>query len=152
MSNHNLSPNPVENCPFCKIASGSTPSYSVFKDSTSFAFLDRRPVFEGHCLLIPVNHYETLSDLPLDLVEPLFTNAKLIASAVQEGMKAEGTFVAINNRISQSVPHLHIHIVPRRHGDGLRGFFWPRHAYSTEQEALVARDAIVSAISRTRPQ
>ena len=150
MSNRNLYETAVQNCSFCGIASGSTLSYSVFNDSTCFAFLDKRPVFEGHCLLIPLKHCETLADLHQDLVVPLFRNAQLISAAVQEGMKAEGTFVAINNRISQSVPHLHIHIVPRRHGDGLRGFFWPRRTYATEKEALAARDAIVTAISRTK--
>jgi histidine triad (HIT) family protein len=136
-----------EECAFCKIAKGETPSYSVFRDSACFAFLDRRPLFEGHCLLIPLRHFETLSDLPEYLVGPLFTNAKLLATAVQSATKADGTFVAINNRISQSVPHLHIHIVPRRHGDGLRGFFWPRRTYANEQDVLAIRDAISSAMS-----
>ena len=93
------------------------------------AFLDRRPLFPGHCLLVPKTHYETLTDLPQQLVTDLFTNAQVLARAVEKAMEAEGTFVAINNRISQSVPHLHVHVVPRRRNDGLRGFFWPRQGY-----------------------
>jgi histidine triad (HIT) family protein len=136
-----------EECAFCKIAKGETSSFSVFRDSTCFAFLDRRPLFEGHCLLIPIRHFETLLDLPEDLVGPLFTNAKHLAEAVQTATKADGTFVAINNRISQSIPHLHIHIVPRRQGDGLRGFFWPRRTYANEHDVIAIQDAILSAMS-----
>ena len=97
------------------------------------AFLDRRPLFPGHCLLVPKTHYETLTDLPQQLVTDLFTNAQVLARAVEKAMEAEGTFVAINNRISQSVPHLHVHVVPRRRNDGLRGFFWPRQGYRDEE-------------------
>ncbi len=91
----------------------------MFEDAVSLAFLDHRPLFPGHSLLVPKNHYETLNDLPAELIEPLFTNARLMARAVEQAMEAEGTFIAINNRISQGVPHLHIHIVPRRKKDGL---------------------------------
>jgi len=112
----------------------------VLEDERSAAFLDQRPLFPGHCLLIPRDHYETLIDLPPELVGPLFQNARLLARAVEVGLGAEGSFVAINNRVSQSVPHLHIHIVPRRKGDGLRGFFWPRQRYASEAEmAEIAR-------------
>ncbi len=122
----------------------------MFKDSVSMAFLDKRPLFHGHCLLIPLEHYETLTDLPEDLIKPIFTNAKLIAAAVKKGLKADGTFIAINNKISQSVPHLHIHIVPRRHGDKLRGFFFPRIAYHSEENAAEVQRAIVSVISELK--
>ena len=116
----------IGECDFCAIVNGDVPRCIVFQDDTSIAFLDRKPVFLGHCLLIPKIHYETISDLPDDLVGPLFRNAKMIAKAVQLGLSSGGTFMAINNKVSQSVPHLHIHIVPRKYGDGLRGFFWPR--------------------------
>ena len=114
----------------------------VFEDEVSIAFLDHRPLFPGHTLLAPKEHYETLTDMPGELVGPLFTNARRLARAVEQGMAAEGTFVAINNRVSQSVPHLHIHIVPRRKGDGLRGFFWPRQKYKDDNEIHRTQDAI----------
>ncbi len=106
----------------------------MLEDEHSLAFLDRRPLFPGHCLLIPKRHFNTLLDLPPDLVASLFQNAQRVARALESGLGAEGSFIAINNRVSQSVPHLHIHIVPRRRKDGLKGFFWPRHAYRDEAE------------------
>jgi histidine triad (HIT) family protein len=106
----------------------------VFEDNISVAFLDSRPLFPGHCLLIAKAHYETFADLPGNLIGPLFSNAQRLAAAVKNAMSAEGTFVAINNTVSQSVPHFHIHIVPRRRKDGLRGFFWPRNPYASEDE------------------
>ena len=119
----------------------------VFEDAVSIAFLDSRPLFPGHSLLIPKQHYETLADLPKDLVGPFFSNAQLLSRAVERAMQAEGTFVAINNRVSQSVPHLHVHIVPRRKKDGLRGFFWPRQAYRDEQQMSAAQKAIQAALA-----
>jgi histidine triad (HIT) family protein len=121
-------------CIFCKVVTGELAARTVFEDEVSVAFLDHRPVFPGHCLLIPKKHFETLSDLPLDQVGPLFRNAQLLARAVESGLEADGTFVAMNNRVSQSVPHLHVHIVPRRRKDGLKGFFWPRNPYKGEEE------------------
>ncbi|HEV2113541.1 MAG TPA: HIT family protein, partial [Terriglobales bacterium] len=100
----------------------------------SFAFLDHRPLFPGHLLFITKSHIATLFDLPDSLLSPVFANVRLLSGAVMQGMRAEGTFVAINNRVSQSVPHFHVHIVPRRKGDGLKGFFWPRRAYKNDQE------------------
>jgi histidine triad (HIT) family protein len=117
-------------CLFCEIAAGRTPAAIVFEDEHAIAFLDHRPLFHGHVLLIPRQHVETLGDVPGSLIAPFFSNAQRLTQAVELGMEAQGTFVAINNRVSQSVPHLHIHIVPRRKGDGLRGFFWPRTKYS----------------------
>src|SRR5690242_14158887 len=122
-------------CIFCQVASGATESLVVYDDERTLAFLDHRPLFPGHCLLIPKEHYETLSDLPPELIEPLFSAAQRLARAVETGMGAEGSFVAINNRVSQSVPHLHIHIVPRRRKDGLKGFFWPRARYESPAAA-----------------
>ncbi len=133
-------------CAFCQVASGGGGSLIVYEDEDTLAFLDHRPVFPGHCLLIPRAHYETLADLPAELIEPLFSAAQRLAWAVEKGMRAEGSFVAINNRVSQSVPHLHIHIVPRRKKDGLRGFFWPRVPYATPEAAEEARQAIVAAL------
>jgi histidine triad (HIT) family protein len=133
-------------CKFCQIAAHALPSYSVFEDSISFAFLDNRPLFPGHVLLIPKQHFETLADLPADLTGGFFRNVQLLAQAVEQGMQAEGTFVAINNRVSQSVPHLHVHIVPRRKKDGLRGFFWPRNAYKDAEQMKEAQAAIRSAM------
>lgn len=135
-----------DDCKFCKIICGEVQSYVVFEDKVSLAFLDRRPLVPGHCLLVPREHYKTMIDLPAALIAPLFINAKLLAQAVVEGLDAEGSFVAINNRVSQSVPHLHIHIVPRRRKDGLKGFFWPRQAYKDEDAILKVQNVIRSAI------
>ena len=131
-------------CRFCEIVAGNLKAAIVFEDSISVAFLDERPLFEGHCLLITRAHYETFLDLPRDLIGPLFLNAQHLAAAVQSGMRAEGTFMAINNKVSQSVPHFHMHVVPRRKGDGLRGFFWPRRRYQTEEELLAVQKALSS--------
>ena len=133
-------------CKFCQIASHALASYSVFEDSISLAFLDNRPLFPGHVLLIPKQHFETLGDLPADLIGGFFRNVQVLARAVEQGMQAEGTFVAINNRVSQSVPHLHVHIVPRRKKDGLRGFFWPRNVYKDDEQMREAQEAIRRAI------
>ena len=133
-------------CKFCQIAAHVPPSYVVFEDSISLAFLDNRPLFPGHILLIPKQHFETLADLPVDLSGGFFRNVQLLAQAVEQGMQAEGTFVAVNNRVSQSVPHLHVHIVPRRKKDGLRGFFWPRNTYKDEEQMKETQEAIRSAI------
>lgn len=134
-------------CKFCGIASQTLPSAVVFEDALSIAFLDTRPLFPGHTLLIPKQHYETLGDLPPDLIGPFFQNAQRLADAIERAMEAEGTFVAINNRVSQSVPHLHVHIVPRRKKDGLRGFFWPRQTYASEAEMKAAQSAIRAALA-----
>ncbi|GAC1534121.1 MAG: hypothetical protein NVS3B12_14410 [Acidimicrobiales bacterium] len=121
-------------CLFCEIVGGAA-AQRVWEDKTTVAFLDIRPVFPGHTLVVPRLHVETLSDLPAGGVEPFFATVRLIAGAVERGLDAGGTFVAINNRVSQSVPHLHCHIVPRTKGDGLRGFFWPRRRYAGDAEA-----------------
>jgi histidine triad (HIT) family protein len=134
-------------CKFCQIASRALASAIVFEDSVSLAFLDNRPLFPGHLLLIPKHHYETLQDLPADLIGTFFKNVQLLARAVESGMNAEGSFVAINNRVSQSVPHLHVHIVPRRKKDGLRGFFWPRQPYKDDAEMQQAQAAIQNALT-----
>ncbi|PYS22025.1 MAG: HIT family protein [Acidobacteria bacterium] len=136
-----------EACLFCTMSHTANLVRIVFEDDVSIAFLDHRPVFPGHCLLIPKKHFETLADLPADLIEPFFKNVQLLATAVEAGLLADGTFVAMNNKVSQSVPHLHVHVVPRRRKDGLRGFFWPRNKYETEAAADLAQSAIREAIS-----
>ena len=135
-------------CAFCSIVRSETQSYNVFEDDISLAFLDKRPLFPGHCLLIPKSHYETLIDLHASLVAPLFQNAQLLARAIEKGLQAEGTFVAINNRVSQSVPHVHIHIVPRHKKDGLKGFFWPRQHYKDEATILSIQSTLQTTIAR----
>ncbi len=133
-------------CTFCRIARGELGAQMIFEGPRFLAFLDHSPLFPGHCLLVPREHYETLLDLPPELGSALFPEAQRLARAVERGMKAEGIFMAINNRISQSVPHLHMHIVPRRRKDGLRGFFWPRYRYANEEEMIAVREAIVAAL------
>jgi histidine triad (HIT) family protein len=123
-------------CAFCRIVRGeSDDALIVLDDDRTLAFLDHRPLFPGHALLIPREHIETLPDLPDELLPELFSNARLLARAMEEGLGADGSFVAINNRVSQSVPHLHVHVAPRRRKDGLRGFFWPRHKYESDAQA-----------------
>jgi len=134
-------------CLFCKIAASEVRACLVFEDEVSLAFLDHRPVFPGHCLLIPKAHFETLTDLPEDLIGPFFKNVQLLSRAVESAMEAHGTFVAMNNRVSQSVPHLHTHIVPRRRKDGLKGFFWPRQPYKSEEEAESVQEKIRKAVA-----
>ena len=133
-------------CIFCKVVNKELAATVVFEDELSMAFLDHRPLFQGHCLLVPKQHFETLSDLPCELIKPLFEKTQLLSRAVETAMKAQGTFVAMNNRISQSVPHLHIHIVPRRKGDGLKGFFWPRTKYPDQAEMAAVQKLIESEI------
>ncbi len=133
-------------CVFCSIVAGDTPAHVVASDDDTLAFLDTRPVFPGHVLLVPRGHHETLTDLPAAMVAPLFDAARRLARAVETGMDAHGTFVAMNNRVSQSVPHLHVHVVPRRRKDGLRGFFWPRQRYASKEEMAEVAARIRAAI------
>ena len=120
----------------------------VLDDSDVVAFLDARPVFKGHVLVLPRQHYETLASLPPDLVGPLFTRVRRVSAVMPEALGAQGSFVGLNNTVSQSVPHVHVHVVPRTRGDGLRGFFWPRQKYADDAEAEVfaskLRDALAA--------
>jgi histidine triad (HIT) family protein len=133
-------------CPFCRIRDGAEPSHIVLDEADVLAFLDQRPLFPGHVLVIPRAHYATLADLPVALTGPLFAAAQRVSAAVMAAMGADGTFVALNNVVSQSVPHIHMHVVPRRRKDGLRGFFWPRQRYASESDmafvAALIRDAV----------
>lgn len=130
-------------CLFCRIVEGTEDAYRVLDDEVAHAFLDIRPLFPGHVLCVPKLHVETLADLPADLVGPLFSRAQLLCRALTDALGCAGSFVAVNNIVSQSVPHLHIHVVPRNRKDGLRGFFWPRTRYDSPQdaEAMAARIA-----------
>jgi histidine triad (HIT) family protein len=132
-------------CVFCQIVTGQRPAHVVLESAHALAFLDARPVFPGHSLLVPRDHHETLRDLPAPLVGELFGDAQRLAVAVEEGMGADGTFVAMNNRVSQSVPHFHVHVVPRRRKDGLRGFFWPRQRYQDDEDMSVVAARIRAA-------
>jgi len=134
-------------CLFCEIASGARPAAVFFESPEALAFLDHRPLFPGHALLIPKTHIETLTDLPAAGIGPLFTIAQRLAQAMETALAAEGSFVAINNRVSQSVPHLHIHVVPRKKKDGLKGFFWPRGKYSSEEEMEAVRQKLEQAMA-----
>ena len=122
----------VKGCVFCQILAGELPAHVVLDDEVCRAFLDRTPLFHGHVLVVPRDHVITLADLPADLVGPYFSRVQHIARAMPAALGAEGTFVAMNNVVSQSVPHLHTHVVPRKKGDGLKGFFWPRTKYASD--------------------
>lgn len=134
-------------CVFCAIVSGSTVASIVLDTPSAVGFLDARPVFKGHVLVVPRTHVETLTDLPGARVGDFFGQVQRVARAVESGLGAGGTFVAINNRVSQSVPHLHVHVIPRTKGDGLRGFLWPRRRYADEAEAAAYRDRIAAALA-----
>lgn len=131
------------NCAFCAIAAGEKSAAIVYQDDLVIAFLDARPLFPGHLLVVPVPHVETLGQLSDDLALPLLRVARAAARAMESALGAQGSFVANNNRVSQSVPHLHVHVIPRSKGDGLRGFFWPRVDYPDD----ATRDAIAAALS-----
>jgi histidine triad (HIT) family protein len=122
-------------CTFCGVVSGLVPAHRVLDDDTVVAFLDARPLFRGHVLVVPRRHAETLTDLTENELGPFFARVRRTARAVEHAMGATGSFVGANNRVSQSVPHFHVHVVPRNRKDGLRGFFWPRTRYADEAEA-----------------
>jgi histidine triad (HIT) family protein len=137
----------VDGCVFCGIAAGEVPAQLVLDEPAVVAFLDARPLFPGHVLVLPREHHETLADLPPGLVEPLFSQVRRISAVMPAALGAQGTFVAANNVVSQSVPHLHVHVVPRTRGDGLRGFFWPRHRYGSDEEAAACAQRLRDALS-----
>jgi histidine triad (HIT) family protein len=129
-------------CVFCQIARGELPAERVAENESAVAFLDTRPVFPGHVLVVPRAHAETLGDLEPAAIGPFFAFVQKVTRAVERGMQADGSFVAMNNRVSQSVPHLHVHVVPRKKKDGLKGFFWPRQKYASDVEMQAVGDRI----------
>jgi histidine triad (HIT) family protein len=136
----------VTDCVFCRIVEGSVPSFEVLRTEHAVAFLDIRPVFVGHTLVVPPVHLDTFPDLPTNALSGYFAEVQRLSIAVPAALEAQGTFVAMNNVVSQSVPHLHTHVVPRTRGDGLRGFFWPRRKYSegeAERTAAAIREALL---------
>ena len=137
----------MNDCVFCRIIAGEVSAHFVLEDEATVAFLDARPVFKGHVLVVPRQHYETLGDLPPAGVGPLFEPVRQLSVAVPAALGAQGTFVALNNVVSQSVPHLHVHAVPRSRKDGLRGFFWPRQRYASEDEAADFARRIAAALA-----
>jgi len=135
-------------CAFCQMVQGELATKVVFEDELTFAFLDKNPLFRGHCLVIPKKHYETLMDLPVDLIGPVFSRVQLVSRGVQKATGSDGIFNAINNRVSQSVPHVHVHVIPRKTKDGLKGFFWPRQGYESEDQAKEIQRSIKRALSQ----
>ncbi|HEY3358411.1 MAG TPA: HIT family protein [Polyangia bacterium] len=133
-------------CLFCSIVAGGVPAARVLDDELCVAFLDARPLMKGHVLVVPRAHHETLLELPAATLPALFTTVQRLVAAVTTGLGAEGAFVALNHKVSQSVPHLHVHVVPRRKGDGLRGFFWPRGRYESDAEAAEVAQRIAAAL------
>ncbi|MEV4655420.1 HIT family protein [Micromonospora sp. NPDC049301] len=142
----------MSGCVFCGIVAGEVPAFRVADEPDGVAFLDTRPVFAGHVLVVPRVHLVTLAELPADLLPGYFALVQRLAVAVETGLGAGGTFVAMNNKVSQSVPHLHTHVVPRTRGDGLRGFFWPRTRYPSDQDAEDIAARVSAALPRpSRP-
>ncbi|MEU1751292.1 HIT family protein [Micromonospora matsumotoense] len=137
----------MSGCVFCGIVAGDVPAFRVADEPDGVAFLDTRPVFKGHVLVVPRAHLVTLTDLPAADLAGYFGLVQRLAAAVESGLGAGGTFVAMNNRVSQSVPHLHTHVVPRTKGDGLRGFFWPRTRYADDAEAQSFADRVAAALA-----
>jgi histidine triad (HIT) family protein len=139
-----------QDCAFCAIVGGEAAAQVVFEDEVSLAFLDNRPLFPGHSLLVPREHREAIWDLGDELLSALFSNARLLSVAVREAMDAQGAFVAANNLVSQSVPHFHVHVVPRNRKDGLRGFFWPRRKYEDDEHAVRTAKAIRGTVAKLK--
>ncbi len=135
----------ADQCVFCAIVAGTTDAHYVFRDTIATGFLDKRPLFPGHVLVVPNEHHETLPDLPELLIEPLFTRVRRVAEVLRHPFGAPGSFVAMNNVVSQSVPHLHVHVVPRTRGDGLRGFFWPRTGYDDDRHMAATAARLAAA-------
>ena len=145
-----MSPRRVDGCAFCAIAEGRVPAARIADEPRALAFLDARPVIKGHVLVVTQDHVADLAELPEEDLEPLFGLARRVANALEKGLGAQGAFVGLNHRISQSVPHLHVHVIPRTKGDGLRGFFWPRRKYESKDEAEQIAAKIRGALESAR--
>ena len=139
-------------CIFCKIAEKKIPSYTVFEDDESIAFLDINPLFKGDCLIIPKKHYETIIDAPDKTVRNLFSGVKLVSEAVKNGLKSDGILIVVNNKVGQEIPHLHVHVTPRMKDKKIRGFLWPREKYDDEKEMQEYASRIKSAIYSLTPK
>jgi histidine triad (HIT) family protein len=139
---------PGDDCLFCAIVAGTAPAQVVIDEPDVFAFLDIRPVFKGHTLVVPRDHIGTLPEVPAPLLTTLMVAVQRCATAVVEALGAQGSWVAQNNVVSQAVPHVHVHVVPRTKGDGLRGFFWPRHKYASDAEMAEYADRLRSALDQ----
>lgn len=137
----------VNSCAFCDVSTGPASAHVVLADDVVVAFLDNRPVFKGHVLVVPRAHAETLADLPAADIGPLFVRVQRVSAVMPTALGSQGSFVAVNNKVSQSVPHLHVHVVPRTKGDGLRGFFWPRQKYASDAEAAEYATRLREALS-----
>ncbi len=142
----------MSDCLFCKIIAGEIPAQIVSEDEHSLAFLDRSPVLHGHTLVVPKRHVDTLLDLPPELAAPVFEHVRLIGRAFEDALGAEGSFVAVNVKVSQTVPHLHVHVMPRKRGDGMKGFFWPRRQYASDEAREEIRKAIADSVDKLRKQ
>lgn len=138
----------VDNCAICNIINGTSKSYVIYEDEFFIAFLDAKPLFIGHSLLAPKHHFETIYDLPAVQGNIFLTTIQKVGTAITAALKAEGTFIAVNNKVSQSIDHLHIHLVPRKKGDGLKGFFWPRMKYKSEVHILEVQQAIKNEMNK----
>jgi histidine triad (HIT) family protein len=141
----------TDDCVFCAIVAGRAPAHVVHRDGDVVAFLDRVPLFHGHTLVVPRRHHVTLADLPADDLGPYVAVVQLLSRAVPAATGASGSFVAINNTVSQSVPHLHTHVVPRTRGDGLKGFFWPRRRYDSDAQMAEVAASVSDAVARLSP-
>jgi histidine triad (HIT) family protein len=137
----------VPDCIFCAIRDGAIPAHMVLDEPDTLTFLDQRPVFPGHVLVVPRIHHDTLMDLPVDQLTPLFGAAQRVSRAVIAAMEGDGAFVGVNNVVSQSVPHLHVHVIPRKRKDGLRGFFWPRQKYDSDETMAAVAASIRAALA-----
>lgn len=144
-------PSSDPSCAFCSIIAGTSDAAEVHRDESVVIFLDIRPLFHGHCLVVPLDHHERLADLPSADVEGLFRRVQVLSDVMQEPFGAQGSFVAMNNIVSQSVPHLHVHVVPRTKGDGLKGFFWPRTRYDSDEHMQTIADELGLAFAATWP-
>ncbi len=135
-------------CRFCEIVAGKAPAYIISKDKQFTAFLDAIPIFSGHSLIVTNKHYETIEDTPPKVVGDLFRLARMLSVAVRETTSSQGTLLMVNNKVSQSIPHIHVHVIPRNKGDGMVGFMWPRHPYQDVKSAENVRIAIAAVMKK----